>query len=80
MIYLLYKCILILVFYIVITYFQVHKEKVDKTPNALSHRSNTDIEIYGMEGIPDEDLRQHEREKLGKDRKFCSSLFASDIL
>lgn len=55
--------------YHTISILQVHKEKVDKVPNALSHRSNTDIEIYGMEGIPEDDLRQHEREKLGKDRK-----------
>ncbi|XP_054723064.1 BUB3-interacting and GLEBS motif-containing protein ZNF207-like [Uloborus diversus] len=35
---------------------QVHKETIDRVPNALSHRSSVDIEIYGMEGIPEADL------------------------
>jgi len=42
---------------------QVHKETIDKIPNALPNRNNVDIEIYGMEGIPENDLRQHERDK-----------------
>lgn len=45
---------------------QVHKEKVDKVPNALPGRNNIEIEIYGMEGIPEEDLKEHEKHKLGK--------------
>jgi len=44
---------------------QVHKETIDKVPNALSHRSNIEIEIYGMEGIPEEDMKEHERQKSG---------------
>ena len=46
--------------------FQVHKEKVDKVPNSLPGRNNIEIEIYGMEGIPEEDAREHERNKMGK--------------
>ena len=46
--------------------FQVHKEKVDKVPNALPGRNNVEIEIYGMEGIPEEDQKEHERQKMGK--------------
>jgi len=46
-------------------YFQVHKETIDKVPNALSHRSNIEIEIYGMEGIPEDDMKEHERQKSG---------------
>lgn len=42
---------------------QVHKEAIDKIPNALNNRNNVDIEIYGMEGIPEADLRQHEKNK-----------------
>lgn len=42
---------------------QVHKETIDKIPNALPNRNNVDIEIYGMEGIPEADLRQHEKSK-----------------
>jgi len=39
---------------------QVHKETIDKVPNSLPHRGNIEIEIYGMEGIPDADLKAHE--------------------
>lgn len=42
---------------------QVHKETIDKIPNALPNRNNVDIEIYGMEGIPEADLKQHEKSK-----------------
>ncbi|XP_066258492.1 BUB3-interacting and GLEBS motif-containing protein ZNF207 isoform X1 [Euwallacea similis] len=42
---------------------QVHKETIDKVPNSLPNRSNVDIEIYGMEGIPPADLKDHERNK-----------------
>jgi hypothetical protein len=41
----------------------VHKETIDKIPNALPHRNNIEIEIYGMEGIPDADLKEHEAQK-----------------
>lgn len=43
----------------------MHKETIDKVPNALSHRSNIEIEIYGMEGIPEEDLKEHDKLKSG---------------
>lgn len=42
---------------------QVHKETIEKIPNALPNRNSVDIEIYGMEGIPEADLREHERQK-----------------
>lgn len=48
---------------------QVHKEAIDKVPNSLPHRSNIEIEIYGMEGIPPEDIKEHERLKQGKQGK-----------
>ncbi|XP_065173795.1 BUB3-interacting and GLEBS motif-containing protein ZNF207 isoform X1 [Atheta coriaria] len=44
---------------------QVHKEAIDKVPNSLPNRSNIEIEIYGMEGIPAADLKEHERQKDG---------------
>jgi hypothetical protein len=44
---------------------QVHKEAIDKVPNSLPNRSNIEIEIYGMEGIPPEDLKEHEKQKNG---------------
>jgi hypothetical protein len=46
---------------------QVHKENIDKIPNAIKGRDNIEIEIYGMEGIPEEDLRAHEKRLAGKD-------------
>ena len=39
---------------------QVHKETIDKVPNSMPNRGNIEIEIYGMEGIPDADLKAHE--------------------
>ncbi|GFG35485.1 hypothetical protein Cfor_09133 [Coptotermes formosanus] len=45
---------------------KVHKETIDKVPNSLPNRSNIEIEIYGMEGIPPEDIKEHERQKQGK--------------
>jgi len=42
---------------------QVHKETIDKIPNALPNRHSVDIEIYGMEGMPEADIREHERQK-----------------
>ncbi|KAF9408260.1 hypothetical protein BGZ94_002380, partial [Podila epigama] len=35
---------------------QVHKETINAVPNALPGRETVDLEIYGMEGIPEEDL------------------------
>ncbi|KRZ52797.1 Zinc finger protein, partial [Trichinella nativa] len=39
---------------------QVHKETIDRIPNSLLNRSSTEIEIYGMEGVPEADLKAHE--------------------
>jgi hypothetical protein len=39
---------------------QVHKEELKKIPNALPGRDSTDIEIFGMEGVPEDDLLAHE--------------------
>lgn len=44
---------------------QVHKETIDKVPNSIPNRSNIEIEIFGMDGIPPEDLKEHERQKTG---------------
>lgn len=49
---------------------QVHKEAIDKVPNSLPNRSNIEIEIYGMEGIPPEDIREHEKQKSGIKHNF----------
>lgn len=41
---------------------QVHKETIDKVPNAIPGRTNIELEIYGMEGIPEADTKEHERQ------------------
>ncbi|XP_052185029.1 protein SUPPRESSOR OF FRI 4-like isoform X3 [Diospyros lotus] len=43
----------------VIHVLQVHKETVSKVPNAKPGRESTDIEIYGMQGIPPDILAAH---------------------
>ncbi|EMC99906.1 hypothetical protein BAUCODRAFT_354810 [Baudoinia panamericana UAMH 10762] len=38
---------------------QVHKESITEVENALPHRKDPSIEIFGMEGIPDELKQAH---------------------
>ncbi|KFD47024.1 hypothetical protein M513_12106 [Trichuris suis] len=47
-------------------YAQVHKETIASIPNSVANRGSTEIEIYGMEGIPEADLKAHEAAVLGK--------------
>jgi len=42
--------------------WQVHKETIDKVPNAVPGRTSIELEIYGMEGIPEADAKEHERQ------------------
>ena len=56
-------------------FFKVHKEKVDKVPNSLPNRNSTEIEIYGLEGIPDADVKEHEEMKKGKSELYHSDVF-----
>ena len=60
--------------------FQVHKEKVDKVPNAIPGRNNIDIEIYGMEGIPEEDVEEHNKNKGGADKSGRVSVCAFHLV
>ena len=39
---------------------------MNHVPNAMAGRDNIEIEIFGMEGIPEEDRIAHERAKSGK--------------
>ncbi|CAK9257640.1 unnamed protein product [Sphagnum jensenii] len=49
----------------VIHVLQVHKESISKVPNAKPERESlTDLEIYGMEGIPPEILAAHDGDDL----------------
>jgi hypothetical protein len=38
---------------------QVHKEQLSSVENALPNRQSLDVEIFGMEGIPDEIVKSH---------------------
>lgn len=40
---------------------QVHKEQLNQVENALPNRKGLDIEIFGMEGVPDDVLQQHQQ-------------------
>ncbi|KAI8978376.1 hypothetical protein BDB01DRAFT_799621 [Pilobolus umbonatus] len=44
---------------------QVHKIDIYKVPNAMPGRDSLDIEIFGMEGIPEEDMIAHEARLAG---------------
>lgn len=39
---------------------QVHKESLEHVENALPNRQGLDVEIFGMEGLPEEVRKQHE--------------------
>ncbi|KAJ8627758.1 hypothetical protein MRB53_021065 [Persea americana] len=55
---------------------QVHKESVTKVPNAKPDRESTEIEIFGMQGIPPEILAAHYGEQ---DEDAPSKLSKVDI-
>ncbi len=41
---------------------QVHKETLTQVENALEGREGLDVEIFGMEGIPEDALHQHNQQ------------------
>jgi hypothetical protein len=43
---------------------QVHKETLTAVDNALPNRAGLDIEIFGMEGIPEDVAQQHNQRVL----------------
>ncbi|KAL8735421.1 MAG: hypothetical protein Q9166_000967 [cf. Caloplaca sp. 2 TL-2023] len=45
---------------------QVHKETLGSIENALPNRAGPDIEIFGMEGIPDDIRTSHEQRVIGQ--------------
>lgn len=58
--------------------FKVHKETIDKVPNSIPTRGNIEIEIYGTDGIPEQDKREYERQKGGNSKNpFTFSLITS---
>ena len=45
---------------------QVHKETLDTIENALPNRSNLDVEIFGMEGVPADVVSSHNQRVLSQ--------------
>lgn len=45
---------------------QVHKETLTTVENALPNRSNLEVEIFGMEGIPEDVLQAHRQQVVGQ--------------
>ena len=43
---------------------QVHKENLSHVENALPNRKGLDIEIFGMEGVPEDVIQQHQQRVL----------------
>lgn len=43
---------------------QVHKESLTEVDNALPNRSSLDIEIFGMEGVPEDIVQAHNQRVL----------------
>jgi len=43
---------------------QVHKETLSHVENALPNRKGLDIEIFGMEGVPEDVMQQHQQRVL----------------
>ena len=39
---------------------QVHKEPITVVPNSAPNRGDPEIEIYGMEGIPEKDIKERQ--------------------
>lgn len=43
---------------------QVHKENISRVPNAMAGRQDPQVDVFGSDGIPEEDRRRYE-ERLG---------------
>lgn len=53
----------------------MHKETIDAVPNAIPGRTDIELEIYGMEGIPEKDMDERRRLLEQKTQgKVCSVL------
>ena len=45
---------------------QVHKESLGAIENALPNRAGLEVEIFGMEGIPDDVVTAHQQRMIGQ--------------
>lgn len=57
--------------------FQVHKETIDSVPNAIPGRTDIELEIYGMEGIPEKDMQERRRTLEQKSQGLYTSVHFS---
>ncbi len=39
----------------------MHKDTIDGVPNAIPGRTDVELEIYGMEGIPEKDIQDRRK-------------------
>lgn len=49
----------------------MHKEAIDGVPNAIPGRIDIELEIYGMEGIPEKDMQERRRTLEQKSQGEC---------
>ncbi|XP_057310799.1 BUB3-interacting and GLEBS motif-containing protein ZNF207-like [Hydractinia symbiolongicarpus] len=52
---------------------QVHKEPITMIPNSVTGRGDIEIEIYGMEGIPEKDIEEKRKQMKSKARDDSDS-------
>lgn len=48
---------------------QVHKETLTSVDNSLPNRQGLEVEIFGMEGIPEEVVQAHNQRKFLFDKR-----------
>ncbi len=56
----------------------MHKETIDKVPNSLKGRDNINLEIYGMENVPEADIIEHEKRKSSSNQNNKEEYYDSD--
>ena len=49
-------------------FLQVHKEPIQVIPNSVTNRGDIEIEIYGMEGIPEKDIEEKRKQLKSRGR------------
>lgn len=62
---------------------QVHKETIDAVPNAIPGRTDIELEIYGMEGIPEKDMDERRRlleQKTQESQKRSSKMILMSMM
>ena len=58
---------------------QVHKETISTIPNSIPNRGDPEVEIYGMEGIPEKDMKERQQKggSVGDGKKNYERLWNS---